>query len=111
MIQWQTICSKSDLVKNTGICALFNEKQVAIFLCGHSDRLFAIDNYDPIGKAHVLSRGILGSVGDKTVIASPLYKQHFCLESGVCIEDVSITVGTYHVRCYEGSIQLGLSNV
>ncbi|MEZ8142309.1 nitrite reductase small subunit [Enterovibrio norvegicus FF-33] len=106
MTQWQTICRKQDLVKNTGVCALFDEKQVAIFLCGQTDTLYAIDNFDPIGKANVLSRGMLGSSGDKTVIASPLYKQHFCLESGVCIEDDSISVGTYSVRCHEGDVQL-----
>lgn len=108
MIHWQTICDKSELVQNTGVCALFKNKQVAIFLCGYTDTLYAIDNYDPIGKAYVLSRGILGSLGDKAVIASPLYKQHFCLKSGECIEDESISVATYPVRCHEGSVQLGL---
>lgn len=109
MTQWQTICSKSELIENTGVCALFEQKQIAIFLCGQTDTLYAIDNYDPIGNAYVLSRGILGSIGDKTVIASPLYKQHFCLKSGVCIEDPSICIGTYRVRAHKGNVQLGLS--
>ncbi|MCC4797388.1 nitrite reductase small subunit [Enterovibrio norvegicus] len=111
MYQWQTICDKTDLVENTGICALFNDKQVAIFLCGKTDTLYAIDNFDPIGKANVLSRGLLGSIGEKTVIASPLYKQHFCLTSGECIEDESVSVITYPVRQHDGAVQLGTLNI
>jgi len=64
-------------------------------------------NYDPIGKANVLSRGILGSIGDKMVVASPLYKQHFDLSTGECIEDESAQVKTYAVRVDKGKIQLG----
>lgn len=108
MLRWQTICNKDELIQNTGVCALFEQKQVAIFLCGHTDTLYAIDNFDPIGKANVLSRGILGSLGDKTVIASPLYKQHFCLDSGKCLEDESISVAIYPVRCHQGHVQLGV---
>lgn len=107
MTTWKTVCKKSDLIKNTGVCALFEEKQVAIFLCGHSDMLYAVDNFDPIGKANVLSRGILGSIGDKTVVASPLYKQHFCLKTGECIEDLSMRIQTYLVRNHQGCVQLG----
>ncbi|KKD58951.1 nitrite reductase [Grimontia sp. AD028] len=108
MNQWQTICEKSDLVKNTGVCALLEDKQVAVFLCGRTDSLYAVDNYDPIGKANVLSRGMIGSIGDKTVIASPLYKQHFCLDSGICLEDENVSIATYPVRCHEGAVQLSL---
>jgi len=31
------------------------------------------------------------------VVASPLYKQHFSLRSGVCLEDDSVRVKTYPV--------------
>jgi nitrite reductase (NADH) small subunit len=93
-----TICSVSDLAKNSGICALLTvngqEQQVAIYYLPESEQqVFALGNWDPLGEANVMSRGILGNVGDELVVASPLYKQHFSLTSGKCLEeDASVPV-------------------
>ncbi len=103
---WKTICAKVDLTPNTGICALFEGEQVAIFWEGKNDKLYAVSNYDPIGEANVLSRGILGSVGEALVVASPLYKQHFCLETGACLEQDEYKLKTYSVRELDGEVQL-----
>lgn len=90
------ICNKSDLVENSGVCALINNEQVALFYLPDSEKkLYAISNWDPIGKANVLSRGILGDVKGSIVVASPLYKQHFDLETGICLEDESVKVKIY----------------
>ncbi len=104
--QWTGICADEDLTPDAGLCALFNEDQVAIFRFSDQDRLYAVSNYDPIGNANVISRGIIGSVGRRHVVASPLYKQHYCLETGECLEeDACLT--TYSVRSHKGEIQLG----
>jgi nitrite reductase (NADH) small subunit len=96
------ICSLDDLVENSGVCVLVADQQVALFwLLGQgsagSGEVFAIGNFDPFGGANVLSRGILGSIGDKLVVASPLYKQHFCLRSGQCLQDPTVSVPVYPV--------------
>lgn len=96
------ICSLDDLVENSGVCVLVADQQVALFwLLGQGSagpgELFAIGNFDPFGGANVLSRGILGSIGDKLVVASPLYKQHFCLRSGQCLQDPTVSVPVYPV--------------
>jgi nitrite reductase (NADH) small subunit len=102
------ICKKSDLVENSGVCALINNEQVAIFYLPHTEKkLFAISNWDPIGKANVLSRGILGDIKGSIVVASPLYKQHFDLETGMCIEDESIKLKTYPVFLEGDSVKIG----
>ena len=101
------ICKKSDLVENSGVCALINDEQVALFYLPHTDKkIFAISNWDPIGKANVLSRGILGSIKEAIVVASPLYKQHFDLETGMCIEDETIKLKTYPVFIEGDSIKI-----
>ncbi len=83
-----TICNRSDLVANSGVCALIGEEQIALFYLPESEqKIFALSNWDPIGEANVMSRGILGSVDDRSVVASPLYKQHFCLKTGECLEE------------------------
>lgn len=96
--QWTTVCEKADLPPNAGLCALVNGQQIALLYSKTLDRVFAIDNYDPIGKANVLSRGIIGSIGEAVVVASPLYKQHFDLHTGECLEDSEISVRVYPVE-------------
>jgi len=94
----QKICNADDLIKNSGICALVavkgEEKQVAIFhIPDTENKVFAIGNWDPLGKANIMSRGIIGNIGGEIVVASPLYKQHFSLTSGKCLEeDASVPV-------------------
>lgn len=106
--QWLDICHVDDLLPNSGRCALLGEEQVAIFRLENSsnDEFFAINNHDPFSKANVLSRGITGSLGDKAVVASPIYKQHFCLKTGQCLEDETVKIKTYNVRVDKDVVQL-----
>jgi nitrite reductase (NADH) small subunit len=88
----EIICSVDDLAKDSGICALLyihgEEQQAAIFYLPSTDKkVYALGNWDPIGQANVMSRGIVGNIGDELVVASPLYKQHFSLLSGKCLEE------------------------
>ena len=68
------------------------------YLPAQERSLYALGNYDPIGCASVLSRGIVGSIGERLVVASPLYKQHFDLVTGECLEEASAAVPVYEVR-------------
>lgn len=108
---WKTICGTTDLVKDSGISALIanaagEDKQIAIFhLPNSEEKIYAVANYDPIGKANVLYRGIVGSIDDEPVVASPLYKQHFSLKTGRCLqEDESISV--YDIRIENEQVQV-----
>jgi len=95
--QWHDVCHANDLVTNSGVCALIGDTQVAIFkvqLDGEIN-IFAIDNWDPIGEANVLYRGIVGTLTDKIVVASPLYKEHYDLATGACLERDDIKVSIY----------------
>lgn len=86
------LCNISDLVENSGVCALAEyqgeEQQIALFYLPDTEQqVYGIDNWDPCGNANVLSRGIVGNIGEEVVVASPLYKQHFSLTSGKCLEE------------------------
>lgn len=107
MTQWTTICALSDIAPNTGVCALYGGEQVALFRRGSTDTVYAVSNYDPIGKANVLSRGLIGFLQNRTVIASPLYKQHFDLNNGECLEQEETSIKVYPVRVNNGQIELG----
>ena len=112
--KWQTICQLDDLVSNAGVCALLEQtnstlndsEQVAIFhLPNTKQQVYAIGNYDPIGQANVLYRGIVGNIGDDIVVASPLYKQHFSLRTGQCLQE-DAKVKNYPVRIVDQQVQL-----
>jgi nitrite reductase (NADH) small subunit len=105
---WITICRDTDLVTNSGVCALLNEQQIALFKIksANDEKVFAVSNWDPIGKANVLYRGLLGSVQDAKVIISPMYKQRYCLESGQCLDDDAIKLIVYPVRIEQNHVQL-----
>ncbi|WP_293751284.1 nitrite reductase small subunit NirD [uncultured Paraglaciecola sp.] len=108
--KWITVCSDTDLVTNSGVCALLNEQQIALFKIksANSEQVFAVSNWDPIGKANVLYRGLLGSVEKVNVIISPLYKQRYCLVSGLCLDDEAIKLVVYPVRIEQNQVQLQL---
>lgn len=108
--KWITVCSDTDLVANSGVCALLNDQQIALFKIksAEGEQVFAVSNWDPIGKANVLYRGLLGSVENSKVIISPLYKQRYCLDSGQCLDDDGIKLVVYPVRIEENQVQLQL---
>lgn len=96
---WSPVCKVDDIVPNTGVCALVKDRHVAVFHVNDgSERLFAIDNYDPNAQASVLSRGLVGNLGERVVVASPIYKHHFDLQSGECLEAPDNSVSAYPVR-------------
>jgi nitrite reductase (NADH) small subunit len=96
------ICALEDIVPWTGVAALIGERQVAVFRFG--GQVFALGNYDPIGQAFVLSRGLLGTAGTTPFVASPLYKQRFDLRTGACLDDPAVRVPTYPVQVVAGRI-------
>ena len=103
---WISVCEVDDLLPDTGVCALVNQQQVAIFRSRRLNEVFAVSNYDPIGEANVLSRGIIGSIGSEVVVASPLYKEHYNLRTGECLEKPEYNVAVYPVRIDDGLVQI-----
>jgi NAD(P)H-dependent nitrite reductase small subunit len=97
MKQWIRVCALEDIVPNTGVCALVGGRQVAIFRLD-DDSVYAVANHDPFSRANVLSRGIVGDLKGELVVASPVYKQHFSLATGQCIEDPGVRVPVFPVR-------------
>ncbi len=102
---WVSVCNFNDLIDNIGVCALMDSEQVAVFKFSDGS-LYAIDNYDPFSNANVLSRGISGDLKGQPVVASPIYKQHFNLETGQCLEDESVTLPTYMVSVIDGVVHI-----
>ena len=109
--QWQVLCSRQDLVPNSGVVAWLDGAQVALFYLPDGEegrQLFAVDNHDPHAGANVIGRGIVGHLGGDLVIASPLYKQHYRLEDGTCLEYPEQRLRTWPVRLNGEVVEVAL---
>lgn len=100
---WTPVCAMDDILPDTGVCALVQGRHVAVFRVG-GEQLYAIDNIDPKSQASVLARGLVGSLGERIVVASPLYKNHFDLRTGECIESPEYSVSAHAVREEGGKV-------
>ena len=98
MSGWIDVCAVDDLQPDSGVCALVASQQIALFYLSKTQQIFAVSNFDPIGKANVLSRAMIGDLGGEPMLASPLYKQHYSLKTGVCFEYADVKLQTYPVR-------------
>ncbi len=106
----QKICSLNDIVPETGVCALVDGLQIAVFRT-RNNHLFALNNYDPFSHTNVLSRGIIGghTEGEQEIlyVASPIYKQRFNLATGQCLDDETVRIPCYAVTEQEGAVWVG----
>jgi nitrite reductase (NADH) large subunit len=99
---WRFICELEDILHDAGVAALVDGKQIAIFRVG--DNVHALANFDPHSDANVLSRGLVGDIQAEPVVASPIYKHHFSLITGRCIEDADMSVPVYPARVTDGRV-------
>ena len=108
MTQAKLICAIDELIPNTGVGALVDGVQVALFRVMNSDGefFFAVSNRDPFSGANVLARGIVGSIQERIIVASPVYKQHFDLRTGQCLEDDSVQLECWPVHLRNGQIYI-----
>ena len=105
MENWTAVCALEAIVANTGVCALVGGEHVAVFkVAAEEQRFYAIGNFDPNSGASVLSRGMVGNLGERIVVASPIYKQHFDLATGECLEAPENSVASYRTRIEGGKV-------
>ncbi|MFB1632502.1 nitrite reductase small subunit NirD [Pseudomonas sp. AP-1] len=107
---WQTVCQANDLVADSGVVVWFDGAQVALFyLPGHVQTLYAVDNRDPRSGANIIGRGLVGSLQGELVVAAPLYKQHFSLKSGRCLEDDDQRLRVWPARLNGEAVELAVA--
>lgn len=105
MTSWTAVCSYDDLLPERGVAALLDGVQIAVFrlACG---RIAAIGNYDPISRANIMSRGLVGTKGDTTYVASPMFKQRYDVATGQCLDNDAMSVAVYSGRVKDGLVEV-----
>lgn len=113
--QWQSVCSLEDLVPNSGIAALLpiqeqisehKNQQVALFWLPSEDTIFALDNYDPLSDTYLNARGLIGDIDGEPMLATPLYKHHYRLTDGQCLEDDSVNLKIWPVKVEDNKVMI-----
>lgn len=104
---WSTVCPLSSIPLDRGVGALVRGEQVALFRTAVGS-LPALSNLDPAGGAMVLSRGIVGSRGDRAVVTSPMYKTAYDLATGVGVDDPELRVDVHEVSVHAGFVGVRL---
>jgi nitrite reductase (NADH) large subunit len=99
---WKFICTLDDVIPCSGVAALVDGKQIAVFRVG--DEVFALDNFEPASGASVLARGIVGDLQGELVVASPIYKNHYSLATGRCVEAPESSVMAHRTRIEDGCV-------
>jgi len=99
---WNFVCTLDDVIPYSGVAALIDGKQIAVFRVG--DDVYALDNFDPESGANVLSRGLVGDLKGELVVASPIYKHHYVLTSGQCLEAPESSIKVYPAKIEDSRI-------
>ena len=107
---WIDVCASATLKLDRGVACLADGQQVAVFRVSPRGQLFAVSNFDPFSGAFVVSRGLIGS---RTVdgrvrpmVTSPMYKDAFDLETGVCLDDDSQRLDRFAVSEHDGVVRV-----
>jgi NAD(P)H-dependent nitrite reductase small subunit len=105
---WTAICRLDDLLVERGAAALVGGVQVAVFRL-HDGGVRAVGNLDPLCGAHVMSRGIVGTRGGRPVVASPMHKQVYDLDTGACLDVPGAVLPVYPARVRGGVVEVAFS--
>ena len=105
-LEWTSACPLSHLIPGRGVAVLLRGgEQVALFLL-EDGTLRAVSNFDPYGRAAVMSRGLVGDRDGEPIVVSPLLKQAFSLVDGRALDDSSVALPVYGVRVCAGVVQV-----
>lgn len=111
LASWKAVCNETDLVRNSGVVVWLDGAQVALFYLpdAEAQTLYAIDNHDPESGANVIGRGLVGSLKGELVVAAPIYKQHYRLHDGQCLETPRQRLRVWPVRLKGGVVEVQVS--
>lgn len=104
---WLPVCALAMLLPAQGRSVRVGEQQLALFLLG--ERVYALDDKDPVSGIALLSRGIVGDLGGEPVVASPLYKQRYALDDGRCLDDAGLAVRSWPTRLDGDQVWINLA--
>lgn len=107
--EWMLACAYDRLLPCRGVAVLLpDDVQVALFRLDDG-ALHAVSNIDPFSGAAVMSRGLVGDRAGRACVQSPIKKQAFAFDDGVCLDDPETSVQVYRTRITpDGYVQIAV---
>ncbi|MCD2263017.1 nitrite reductase (NAD(P)H) small subunit [Dietzia aurantiaca] len=91
------VCPVDRLIRGRGVAALLPDgRQVAVYLV--DDEIHALCNIDPVARAAVMSRGLVGDRAGVPAVISPIGKQAYALADGRGLDDPSRGISVFPAR-------------
>lgn len=104
---WTPACAYDRLIPCRGVGVLLPGGDQAALFRLEDGSVHAIGNVDPFSGAAVMSRGIVGDRSGRATVQSPIKKQAFALDDGVCLDDPSHVLPVYETRITsEGFVEI-----
>ena len=104
-LEWHDVCAIDDVAPGTGLSVQVAGEHIALIRT-RAGQLAALSNFDPFSQAFVIARGVVRDRAGIPEVASPIYEQSFCLETGECLEDKNVRLAVFPVRVLGGRIQV-----
>ena len=95
---WVKVGQVSDFPKDGGAAIKYGDVQIAVYNFASRNEWYACQNMCPHKNAFVLSRGIIGTVGDEPKVACPLHKKPFSLKTGESLSGEEFSVKVFPVK-------------
>lgn len=107
---WKLACRVEDTIANGGVCLKLEDQQIALFYFKRRNEWYATQNECPHKRQMILSRGMIGSLGDSPKVACPFHKKTFALDTGECLSGDECAIKTYPVKIEDGLVYIALNN-
>ena len=105
---WTTACAYDRLTAGRGVGVLLPDGEQAALFRLDDGTVHAVGNIDPFSGAAVLSRGIVGDRSGRATVQSPIKKQAFALDDGICLDDPAVAVPVFQTRVTaDGYVEIG----
>jgi nitrite reductase (NADH) small subunit len=105
---WTPACRYDLLIPNRGVGVLLPDGAQAALFRLDDGSLRAVGNLDPFSGAAVMSRGIVGDRGGRATVQTPIKKQAFALDDGICLDDPDVALPVYATRVVDGYVEVGV---
>ncbi len=106
--QWVKVGRVADFPHDGGATIKYGRVQIAVYNFASRGEWYACQNMCPHKNAFVLSRGIIGTVGDEPKVACPLHKKPFSLKTGKSLSGEDFSVKVFPVKLEGDDVYLEL---
>ncbi|MEP3837615.1 MAG: nitrite reductase small subunit NirD [Algibacter sp.] len=106
---WFKAANINDFPKDGGACVKYKDLQIAVFNFNRLKTWYACQNLSPYKEEMVLSRGMIGDHNGEPMVACPLHKKTYSLETGENLNGDLEPIALYPIKIEGENVYIGFS--